>query len=174
MTPPRVVSFDFKQQVQRQVAVEQLTMAQREFCLHYLANGYKAGPAYRASHPTCKSANAVWVNGHRMLRNAKVVAFISITLVAGWKRLQMDADEALARLSMDARADIRLLFGRDGKLLPPHTWPDSIAGSVKSFQIRKNGYGSVVLHDKLAALRLILQLHGRLNHTRRQSALALL
>ena len=38
-----------------------------------------------------------------------------------------DGDEALARLAMDGRIDVRRLFDATGTLVPIHDWPDDLA-----------------------------------------------
>jgi hypothetical protein len=70
----------------------------------------------------------------------------------------MSGDEALGRVAMDARADVRKLFNPDtGKMLPVHLWPDDIAGSVRSIK-----GDAVTFTDPLAARRIILEHTGKL------------
>lgn len=75
----------------------------------------------------------------------------------------MDADEALYLVSCDARADIRELFDHKGHLLPMQQWPDSIANSVKAIHPGPSGT-RIVLNDKLAARRIILEQTGKLKN----------
>ena len=75
----------------------------------------------------------------------------------------MDADEALYLVSCDARADIRELFDDRGRLLLMSQWPDSIAVSVKAIQPGPFGT-KIVLNDKLAARRIILEQTGKLKN----------
>lgn len=75
----------------------------------------------------------------------------------------MDGDEALARVALDARADMRDLYDDNGQLLKPHQWPDSIANSVKAYKPGPNG-DTVVLNDSLAARRVILEQTGKLKN----------
>lgn len=100
-----------------------------------------------------------------MLRKVKVQTFLERERAPGLERLRMDADEALYLISCDARADIRELFDEDGQLLPIHRWPESIALSVKTFQAGRHG-ARIVLNDKLAALKIILQQTGTLGSRR--------
>jgi hypothetical protein len=73
----------------------------------------------------------------------------------------MKGDEALASISLDARADIRELFDEQGKLLNPRLWPDSVAHSVKAY--RSGPFGpTVIMNDSLAARRIILEQSGEL------------
>lgn len=49
----------------------------RQFVELYMTNGGNAGAAYRATHPQCKSANASFVGGSKLLRSAKVQAMLA-------------------------------------------------------------------------------------------------
>jgi hypothetical protein len=63
---------------------------------------------------------------------------------------------------MIARADIRMLFNGKGKLLPPDKWPDEIAPAVESCTVDAKGVTRVKFISKLPALRLVLELTGKL------------
>ena len=60
-----------------------------------------------------------------------------------------------------ASADVRDLYDENGELLAIHLWPDSIAACVKSIKDGPAGL-TVTMHDKLAALRTILEQLGKL------------
>jgi Terminase small subunit len=97
----------------------------------------------------------------RLLRTAKVRALVEALSEARWTRLEMKGDEALACISLDARADIRELFDEHGRLLNSRLWPDSVAHSVKAY--RSGPFGpTIVMNDSLAARRIILEQSGRL------------
>lgn len=114
--------------------------------------------AYLATHPACKSTNAAAVEAARLLRSPKIRARLAELRDARFRRLQMSGDEALGRVAMDARADVRKLFNPDtGKMLPVHLWPDDIAGSVRSIK-----GDAVTFTDPLAARRIILEHTGKL------------
>jgi len=138
-----------------------LNEAQHAFCLEYLANGFNASAAYKAAYgvdhdPTART------NGHRLLTNADVKAFVARQLEQRWTAAQMSADEALALVASDARADVRVLYDEKGKLLPVQDWPDAIACSVESIEEKPDGSFKVKLTSKLAARRMILEVHRRL------------
>jgi hypothetical protein len=98
-----------------------------------------------------------------MLRIAKVEDFIEREQTARRKRLQMNADEALALISIVARADIGDAYDKKGKLLPIHQWPDSLRLAVKG--IKPGPFGdTIVLNDRLKALELLLTAEGRLRN----------
>jgi len=138
--------------------VDGLPAAELAFVHVYDTNGNNGTKAYQEVHPNVKTTTAA-VEACKLLRNPKIVAVLTGLRRARWQRLAMDADEALALVSYDARADIRELFGKGWTLLPPSQWPDSIARCVKG--IRPGVAGTaVVLNDSLAARRLILELAG--------------
>jgi phage terminase small subunit len=137
-----------------------LTAGQYEFCLQYLSNGFNATAAYRVAHPGCSSMAAASVGGHESLRNPKIGAYLKPRLAEHWQGLQMDGDEALARVAAHARVDVRKLYGENNELLPVHQWPDAIAGSVRS--IKDGPYGkTITLVDPLSAQRIILEVSGK-------------
>jgi phage terminase small subunit len=131
-----------------------------QFCLLYLSNGYNASGAYKAVYPAAQD-NTARTGGYDLLTKPDVKAFLALHLKDRWKRFEMDADEASARVALDARADLRLLLDEHGKVRPPAEWPDEIANSVKSLKTTKDGV-EVRLNDSLAARRLILELTGKL------------
>lgn len=124
----------------------------------YDTNGNNGTKAYQEVHPGTKPASAA-TEAWKLLRNPEIVAKLTELRRARWQRLAMDADEALALVSQDARADIRQLYGKGWKLLPPDRWPDSVARSIKG--IRPGVAGTaIMLNDSLAARRTILELAG--------------
>ena len=85
----------------------------------------------------------------------------------------MDGDEVQAPLSMDARADPRLVFDMTGRPFPPVDWPDEIANSIETFELHENGcIRRIKFTSKAAAQRTILEMSGKLKSqtaARRQS-----
>lgn len=141
-----------------------LTPAQYTFALTYLEK-FNATAAYRAGHPGV-TENTARVEGSRTLANPDVRSYLRERLEPRWKAMQMTGDEALARVSLDAQADIRLLFDHRGRLLPPSQWPDEIAHSVEAVEMKSRGIVRVKLVSKLAARRVILELTGMLKQGR--------
>ncbi len=139
-----------------------LTPAQHQFALEYVCNGFNATAAYRAAHPNVTYATAR-MEGSRCLAHPCVRAFLDPQLQSRWKALQPDGDEALGRIALDARADLRLLFDEKGELLKPHEWPDDIANSIESVELRADGGVKVRLTGKLTARRIILEQTGKLS-----------
>jgi len=137
-----------------------LTAKQAMFCLEYEANGRNAARAYLKSHPGASLATA-YLNGCRMLRNAKVARTLTQLRADRVKRLNMDADEAAMLTAISARADIRLAYDGEGKMLPPDQWPDEFAKAVKSIKAD----GTIVLHDQQKARETVLLMAGKLKQT---------
>jgi hypothetical protein len=129
--------------------------------LEYLANGHNATAAYRSVHPNCSQRTAE-VEGSRTLRKPEVAAFIDRQQRERFRRLQMDGDEALARIAMDARADITELFDEHGRILPPKLWPAHLSNSVEAFELKRDGSMKVRLASKTMARRTILEHTGKL------------
>lgn len=142
---------------------------QRAFVRFYDANGGNGTKAYLASHPDCKSRQAAAQGAFETLRNPEVQAQLQALEADRWVRLQMSGDEALARVAQDARADIRDLVDDEGKFLPLHHWPESVAHSVKSFRATLSTTGAptviqVTMNDPLAARRMVLEQQGKLKN----------
>jgi phage terminase small subunit len=137
-----------------------LTEIQYGFALAYLGNGFNARQAYLSVCPHVTHGSAD-VQGHRMLRNVKVRAFLLPQLEEHWNGVMMEGVEALARVARDARADITLLYDEAGELMKPRDWPIEIKGSVKSIQDGPYGL-KVSLVDTLQARRIILEQTGKL------------
>jgi len=137
-----------------------LEQKHRAFALAYLANGHNAGRAYLYVHPGITSP-AAWTGGWEWLRRPEVQGFIRVELQKAWGNLEMAAQEALGRLALMARATLDMALDEEGNLLEPACWPPELKEAAKSWE-RKSG--KVVLGDKLAALRVVLELAGKLRN----------
>jgi phage terminase small subunit len=51
------------------------------------------------------------------------------------RRIGVNAEKVLTRMAHLAFADIRKIFGQDGKLLPPDQWPDDVAAAVAGIEV---------------------------------------
>lgn len=138
-----------------------LSAGEFTFALAWLANGGNAARAYLESHPRVTYGTAA-VQGHRTLNRPNVRRYISSRQRQTWKQLRMSGDEALYRVALDARADLRGLFGDDGKMLDPHLWPDDLANSIEAVSIKEDGSISVKVASKATARRIILEQTGKL------------
>ena len=109
--------------------------------------------AYRLAYPNSSAASAC-ASGHRLLRNALVKRAVELGRKARLDRYGMDADEAMRRIALIGRADIRQLFDERGAMLPATEWPEEVALAVKG--IKRTEHGTAVSFDsRLAALKLI-------------------
>lgn len=140
-----------------------LSPAQEQFCLTYLANGFNGAAAYKAAYPGIEDA-AARACASRLLTNANVKAYLEPRITEHWKALQMDGEEALARVALDARADLRGLFDEHGEPLPPHQWPDDLANSIEAVDLKEDGTYKVKLTSKGHARRTILEVTGKVKN----------
>lgn len=111
---------------------------------------------------------------YSLMQNAEVAAAIQAGMEARRKRLQIDADYVLQRLTDIDQMDLAAIHGDDGKLLPIRQWPLIWRQMVKEVDMKS---GKVKFHDKLRALELIgkhvnvnafreqVQHSGNINHT---------
>lgn len=136
----------------------QLTAKQRTFALEYIIckNGTEA--ARRAGYAGDDATLAVTAS--RLLRNAKVVAFINERFAESTMR----ADEVVARLSEQAAADMGdFIKIRNG--IPFFDLEKAAARNklhlIQSFENTKNGL-KLKLYDAQAAQRTLAQHHGLL------------
>lgn len=157
-TKPRRKKLETKVVEQTPAEKAGLTEPQYLFCLTYISNGFNASAAARAAYPNQTEASAR-VQGCENLTKPNIRAFISSRLEDAWRDKQMSGDECLARVAGDARADIRLLFDKDGKLRNPHEWPDEIADSIEAVDLAN---GKIKLASKTIARRTILEQTGKL------------
>jgi hypothetical protein len=147
--------------VERRTSGHGIRRSQEAFCLEYLANGYNASKAYKASHPGCRSDGTARVEGHRLLTNPNIRQFLDEERRARNERLRLTGDEAMALLAMMARANIGDLYDEDGNLLPVPHWPDSVRRAVRSVRHGRTGT-TVTMCDALRACELIAIATGRL------------
>jgi phage terminase small subunit len=134
-----------------------LSENERAFVLIYEGNGRNATRAYLEIHPGVKVTTAA-VEGWKLLRIPKIAAALEEDSKERFARLEMKADEALARISAIARVDVLDAYDDEGKMLPVVGWPENLRRAVKS--IKANG--DVVLYDALRAAELMAQAGGKL------------
>jgi phage terminase small subunit len=139
-----------------------LTPLQELFVAEYLSNGGNGTKAYLAASGEDVQASTAAVEACRLLRNPKIRQLFDTQRAERLKRLEMVGDEAIALLSISARADIGDIYDEHGKFLPVHLWPDSIRLAVKAVRPKT---GEVVLHDGLKARELMAIAAGRLKTT---------
>ncbi len=138
-----------------------LTPNQQAFALEYLNNGENATAAYLTVHPNAQAGTAA-TEGWKHLRKPQIAQFIEKERRERFKRLQMDGDEVLARVAMDARADVTECFDDNWNLLPRAQWPASMRNSVEAIEKKPDGSIRVKLTSKGAARRTLLEQTGKL------------
>jgi hypothetical protein len=144
-------------------APAELTAEQLAFVHAYDANGGNGTRAYREVYPGCSSDVVAASSAWRLLRIEKVSALVAKLQTARFVRMQMTGDEALALTAAAGRADVRELYGDDGKMLPIHLWPDHLARAVTS--IRPGPFGdTVTFESRTANRRIVLEATGKLKN----------
>lgn len=120
-----------------------------------------ASEAYRLAGFQCAPAS-VGPNAGRLIKKDRVAKAVHTRLAARVQQLRiMDGDEALARITQFARADIRKLFPPDSAIAK---LPDEIAGCIKSVMPGKYGM-RLELVDPLRANELMAKATGKLKET---------
>jgi phage terminase small subunit len=115
--------------------------------------------AYKLAYPKATAASAC-ASGHRLLRNALVQRAVNLGRKSRLERYGMDADEAMKRIALIARADIRQMFDDEGRMRPVQEWPDELALAVRGIEEKELGT-KVTFDSRLAALELIASAGGK-------------
>lgn len=135
-----------------------LTAKQQRFVEEYLLDLNATQAAVRAGYTHGST------QGPRLLANVRVMREITTRRDKRSERTQIDADWMLARLAMEAEADLGDLYNEDGTMKPVKEWPkiwrqglvsgldveEIRSGDDVSSQIRK-----VKLSDRVKRLELI-------------------
>lgn len=141
-----------------------LTPLRRLFVLEFLQDE-NATRAYLRSHPDCSNVRTAATEGWKLLRKPEVADAVTRARQAQYKRLHVSADEALANISRNARADLGDCYHPvTGQLLAFHLWPDSVRKAVKSFKTKADGSLEVTLYDGQRANELMAQAGGKLKN----------
>ena len=139
-----------------------MTPKHKAFCLEYLRRSFNATKAYQAVYPKAKATTAADA-GYTLLRKPEIRAYLNRALERHWKGLQMDGDEALARIHPHARGDLRMMVDEKGLRLRIEEWPDELANSAESISFDESGQVKHVrLVSKLQARRTIMEQRGKL------------
>lgn len=133
------------------MAKSKLTAKQRLFIEHYLDCLNATEAARRAGYKDPQQA------GYENKRKQEIAAEIS----AGLAERAMPANEVLARLAAQARADIRELymFDEDGKMSGLRLTRDAPLHLIKSITPTRHGL-KIEVHDQQTALQLLGKHHG--------------
>lgn len=129
-----------------------LSNKQRAWLARYLANGFNATEAAR--HAKYKNPEkSGWENSNKLQKE----------ITAELESLAMSAEEALARLTMIARADFGAFLDESGQVDIDAAVDAGLTALVKEWRVEPTKFGPrrvLKLHDSQAALVDILRAHG--------------
>lgn len=143
-----------------------LTPKQKIFADEYLTD-LNATRAYKVAYPSIRKDEAAAVNGSKLLRNAKVAAYVQERMDERARRTEITQDKVLQELAKLGFFDIRKLFDDDGKPLEISRIDDDTAACIAGMDVLDAYEGAgedkafvgyikkYKLSDKLKALELI-------------------
>lgn len=137
-----------------------MTVKRHRFVAEYLVDLNATQAAIRAGYAK-KGAKD---QAYQLMQLPEVAEAIEKAMGERNKRLQVDADYVLQRLTQIDQLDLADIFDLDGKLLPVRQWPLIWRQMVKEVDMKT---GKVKFHDKLRALELIGK-HVNVNAFREQ------
>lgn len=137
-----------------------MTVKRHRFVAEYLVDLNATQAAIRAGYAK-KGAKD---QAYQLMQMPEVAEAIKAAMEERSKRLQVDADYVLQRLTEIDRLDLADIFDLDGKLMPIRQWPLIWRQMVKEVDMKT---GKVKFHDKLRALELIGK-HVNVNAFREQ------
>ncbi|WP_286919758.1 terminase small subunit [Pseudomonas sp. UBA6753] len=137
-----------------------MTVKRHRFVAEYLKDLNATQAAIRAGYAK-KGAKD---QAYQLMQMPEVAEAIKAAMEERNKRLQVDADYVLHRLTEIDQLDLADIFDVDGKLMPIRQWPLIWRQMVKEVDMKT---GKVKFHDKLRALELIGK-HVNVNAFREQ------
>lgn len=108
-----------------------LTNKQKMFVKEYLCDLNATQSAIRAGY---SAKTASWI-GPQLLGKTHVAEAIQADMNRRSAKIEISGEKVLQELAKLSFSDVRALFDRDGRLLPVHMLPDSIAASVSSVEV---------------------------------------
>lgn len=120
------------------------------FISEYLKDFNGTQAAIRAGYSKRSAASIAF----EVLREPEIQAAIQRRL----EKLGMSADEVLIELARIGRADVKEMFGEDGKMLHPKDMPESIRRAISGIEV-KAGTIKVRFWSKTEALNLAGKYH---------------
>jgi hypothetical protein len=133
----------------------------RKFVLEYCRNGFRStDAAIKAGYTPSRAATRAW----HILRRPEVQKMLIDIVGPSLERARMSAEETIARLSRQARSDIRLVTNADGSLLTPGEMDDDAAACVAAIEVEEKGDDKLVrklkLRDPFPALNALARMYG--------------
>lgn len=134
-----------------------MTEKQKRFADEYLID-LNATRAYRAAYPAVKRDEAAAVNASKMLRNTKVVDYISERMEERQKRTEITQDRVLQELAAIAFVDVTEIVSiKQNTVFIKNTdaLTDAQKKAIAGIKTAKDGSVEVKMNDKRAALELL-------------------
>lgn len=118
--------------------------------------------AYKVAYPNIKSDSVAAVNGNRLLRNAKIDAYVKKRMDERSKVTQITAESTLRGINNIAEAnitDVVTLVTDDSGAIKMQIadfakLPRNIKAAIQSIKQNRDGSIEIKMHDKLKALEL--------------------
>ena len=140
---------------------DKLTPKQIAFVEEYLID-MNATRAYKAAYPSIKNDAVAGVNGNRLLKNAKIEAYLHKRMDERSKVTQITAESTLRGINNIAEANITdvvtLVRDENGAIKMQvadfEKLPRNIKAAIQSIKQNKDGSIEIKMHDKLKALEL--------------------
>ena len=140
---------------------DKLTPKQIAFVEEYLID-MNATRAYKAAYPSIKNDAVAGVNGNRLLKNARIEAYLHKRMDERSKVTQITAESTLRGINNIAEAnitDVVTLVRDDNGTLKMQVadfdkLPRNIKAAIQSIKQNKDGSIEIKMHDKLKALEL--------------------
>lgn len=119
-----------------------MTEAQKRFCDEYLID-LNATRAYKKAYPSCKKDETANSNSSRLLRNAKVQAYIQEQKAQIQEKINITKEQVINQIARIAFGDIRKLYNDAGGLKNIQDLDDDAAAIVAGIETTEefDGYG---------------------------------
>ncbi|MCK9325465.1 MAG: terminase small subunit [Bacteroidales bacterium] len=118
----------------KKVNATKLTEKQKKFVDEYLVD-FNATRSYRAAYPSCKKDTIAGVEGHKLLKNPKIVAHLQKRIDARQKRTEITQDRVLREYARLGFFDPRQLFKADGSPRDITELDDDTAAAIAGLEV---------------------------------------
>jgi phage terminase small subunit len=108
-----------------------LNARQAAFVDEYLVDLNATQAAIRAGYSKSGARNT----GAELLTHRGIADKLSVELRKRKLATQLSVDATVDEIRALSHSDVRAIFDRNGRVLPPHEWPDEIARCVASFEV---------------------------------------
>ena len=119
------------------------------FCQEYAVNS-NGSRSYKAAYKTVKKDSTAEVNASKLLRNAKVVAYIDALKADTAAKLEVTAERVLAEYAKMAFVNPQDFYDENGSLRPIHELSKDTAAAIAGMDVKeftdKEGNSTFKLH----------------------------